>query len=249
LKSALYAGRVRHRRFEPVENEFSYPVLFHYLDLGELEEAFAVSPFYGLERPNLISFRRADYHGDPARPLADCVRESVAAKTGRRPAGPIRLLSHLRSFGHSFNPVSFYYCFASDGVTLEAILAEITNTPWKERHTYVLPAPADGRLEWSFGKEFHVSPFMPMEIAYRWVFNVPASKIGVHMENTEIREGSKRCFDATLTLERREWNSGNLLGALLRYPAMTLWVVFWIHFQALKLWLKRSPVHTHPSRR
>ena len=86
-----------------------------------------------------MRFRRSDYLGDPAVPLADAVRALVAERLGSAPQGPIRLLTHLRTFGHCFNPVSFYYCFAADGERLEAIVAEVTNTPWGERHAYVLP--------------------------------------------------------------------------------------------------------------
>ena len=104
---------------------------------------------------------------------------SCSERTGARPAGPIRLLTHLRYFGYSFNPVSFYYVFDATDTRVETIVAEITNTPWKERHAYVLPvagaARAGGRAwRFSFEKQFHVSPFMPMDMRYDWRFGAPA---------------------------------------------------------------------------
>jgi len=218
-----------------------------YLDLAEIDGVFTGRRFWSVGRRNLAEFRRSDYLGDPAVPLADAVRERVRAETGRAPDGPIRLLTHLRYFGHCFNPVSFYYCYAADGVTLDCIVAEITNTPWKERHSYVLPvaaAHAHGHaLAWSFRKAFHVSPFLPLQRDYAWRFTAPGEALHVHMD--VMRETSRE-VDATLVLERRELDAANLARVLWRFPAMTLRVVAAIHWQALRLWLRRNPVYDHP---
>jgi DUF1365 family protein len=172
ITSAIYEGRVRHRRHAPRAHAFAYRMAQLYLDLGEVDALFRDRWLWSVDRPNLAEFRRSDFLGDPAQPLADAVRERVAIATGERPGGPVRLLSHLRYAGYSFNPVSFYYCHAADGA-LHSIVAEITNTPWKERHAYVLPvATADVRgraLHWAFDKAFHVSPFLPMAAALRVV--------------------------------------------------------------------------------
>lgn len=253
--SAIYEGWVRHRRHAPHAHEFTYRLCMLYLDLGELDRMFAQRWLWSLERRNLAEFRRSDYFGDATQPLDAAVRDAVAAETGLRPRGPIRLLTHPRYFGHCFNPVSFYYCYAEDGTTLEAILAEITNTPWKERHAYVLPvAQADrhgAALDWQFDKTFHVSPFLPMQCRYDWRFIAPGDTLRVHMDVRRCSDGMQgtpaREFDATLVLQRREFNTANLARALWRYPLMTLKVVGAIHWQALRLWLRGNPVYDHPS--
>ena len=248
ITSAIYEGRVRHRRHAPRAHAFAYRMAQLYLDLGEVDALFRDRWLWSVDRPNLAEFRRSDFLGDPAQPLADAVRERVAIATGERPAGPVRLLSHLRYAGYSFNPVSFYYCHAADGA-LHSIVAEITNTPWKERHAYVLPvATADVRgraLHWAFDKAFHVSPFLPMARRYAWSFTAPAQDLHVHMD---VCDGERREFDADLALDRRPLDGRQLARVLWRYPLMTAQVVAGIHWQALRLWLKRTPVHDHPAK-
>ncbi|HEX8777037.1 MAG TPA: DUF1365 family protein, partial [Rhodanobacter sp.] len=158
LRSAVYEGTVWHRRTTPHPHAFSYRMAQLYLDLDELDRVFANRWLWSNGRRNLAEFRRSDYLGPAEMPLADAVRLRVQQAVGRRPAGPIRLLTHLRYGGIVFNPVSFYYCYGEDGDTLECIVAEITNTPWHERHAYVLPretAQTRGHLlRWDFPKTF-----------------------------------------------------------------------------------------------
>lgn len=249
MNSSIYFGRVRHRRMAPVEHAFSYRMFMLYLDLAELPRLFERRWFWSVSRPALARFRREDHFGDPAVPLEQSVRDLVDRETGQRPEGPIRLLTHLRYFGYVFNPVSFYYCFDADDARVETIVAEVTNTPWGERHCYVLPqrmnAGRDGHGRYSPEKVMHVSPFMEMDVAYDWRFNAPGEMLTVHMENA--REGRK-IFDATLVLEREEITARSLARALAGYPLMTLRVMVAIHWQALKLWLKGAPVHDHPGK-
>lgn len=248
MHSALYRGQLRHRRIAPRAHEFSYPLFMMYLDLGELDRVFARRWFWSAKRPALAWFKRADYLGDPKVSLDEAVRDRVATETGIRPTGPIRMLTHLRFFGFNFNPVTFYYCFERNGGKVETIVAEITNTPWKERHAYVL-APSmnissGASHRFKFKKSFHVSPFMDMHHEYDWRFSTPGEQLSVHMEN--LSEGRK-AFDATLGLERTELSAASLAKALMAFPSMPMRVVIGIYWQALRLWLKRIPFHSHPN--
>ncbi|QEE25340.1 DUF1365 domain-containing protein [Rhodanobacter glycinis] len=248
LASAVYEGTVIHRRHAPNPHAFSYRMAQLYLDLDEVDRVFEQRWLWSNGHRNIAEFRRSDYLGPSELPLAEAVRRRVEQVIGRRPEGPIRLLAHLRYAGLVFNPVSFYYCYAPDGQTLDCIVAEITNIPWKERHAYVLPvetAQVHGRaLDWSFPKIFHVSPFMPMDRGYRWRFTPPGDELHVHMD--VLRDGARE-FDAHLHLQRRPLTGPALARVLWRYPLMTGQVVGAIYWQALRLWLKRNPVHDHPS--
>lgn len=249
MHSALYIGRLRHRRFAPRPHQFSYRLFMMYVDLAELEQVFRGRWLWSVRRPALAWLRRADYLGDPAQSIDEAVRQRVAERTGLRPAGPIRMLTHLRYFGVGFNPVTFYYCFDAADTRVETIVAEITNTPWNERHAYVLNDPMAEALprvqRYRFAKQFHVSPFMPMEMNYDWRFGTPGRCLSVHMQNYQHGE---RVFDATLDLSRREIGAGALARALIAFPCMTASVLTGIYVQALKLWLKRVGFHHHPSR-
>ena len=250
MHSGIYEGKIRHRRFAPVVNVFSYPLCMMYLDLSELDLVFDKHFFWSVNRFNLACLKREDHLVDPEIPLEQAVRDLVEEKLGERPQGPIRMLTHLRYFGHCFNPVSFYYCYDEADEQLETIVAEITNTPWHERHYYVLgEGMNEGRGLWKkyrLRKDFHVSPFMDMDIDYDWRFRRPDQRLGVHLQN--FIDG-KKIFDATLKLQRREITAQNLRRVLIRYPVMTMQVVARIHLQALCLWLKGSPFYTHPGKR
>jgi uncharacterized protein len=247
MHSAIYEGRVRHRRRAPRPHAFHYRVFMLYLDLDELESVFRGRWLWSTRRPALARFRRADYLGDRNVPLKQAVADLVERKTGRRPAGPVRLLTHLRYFGYGFNPVSFYYCFDATGARVETIVAEITNTPWGERHAYVLDQGDnlgnDVHFRYRFAKVFHVSPFMDMDFDYDWRFTAPGTALAVHMENFK---GGNKLFDATLALTHREITGLALAGMLTRYPFMTAKVIVGIYWQAFRLRMKRTPFYAHP---
>ena len=248
MASCLYRGWVRHRRLGPDGHRFRYGLQLLYLDLAELPELFDRFWLWSARRPAPIWWRRADHHGDPRQDLAEATRDLVESRTSRRPLGAVRLLTHPRYFGFGFNPVSFFYCFAPQG-TLEAIVAEINNTPWGEQHCYVLPASAAdgraGRPRFRFDKDFHVSPFLPLDMRYDWRFSIPDERLLVHMVNWRA---DVPVFDATLVLGRVPIDSGSLAGALLRRPFMTGQVVAAIYWEALRLWLRRTPFFTHPDK-
>lgn len=245
--SAIYEGWLRHRRFDPVGHEFRYAVFMAYLDLDELPAVLDPFPLWSARRPAPARFRRADFMGDPERPLAECARDTVEERTGSRPRGPVRLLANLRYFGHVFNPVCFYYCFGPDGERVEAVVADVTNIPWGERHAYVLPRGERrgpvlaGRLT----KRLHVSPLMGMDHAYEIRASEPGEALVVQIDSR--RDGDAGvAFDATLSLRRRELAARGLVGVLVRHPAMTLQVVTKIYAQALRLKLKGAPYFPHP---
>jgi uncharacterized protein len=248
-ESAVYEGWVRHRRFEPVVHEFRYPLFLMYLDLAELPGVLDPYPFFSARRRALARFRRGDFMGDPARPLDECAREAVEAATGGRPTGPVRLLAGLRYFGHSFNPVSFYYCFDPAAERVEAVVADVQNIPWGERHPYVL-ARGERRgtvLGEELEKTFHVSPLMGMDQTYAFRATEPGDRLVAHIESrpNADREIAKS-FDATLSLQRRELTRATLTRLLARYPALSLQVVAKIYTQALRLKLKGARYHPHP---
>jgi len=246
MQSCIYEGQVSHTRLEPVAHAFRYRLFMLYLDLAELPTVFAGRWLWSAARPALARFRRADYFGDPREPLDESVRRLVASATGRRPAGPIRLLTHLRYFGYGFNPVSFYYCFAAAGDAVETIVAEVRNTPWGERHCYVLDAAGGPAKRFTTDKALHVSPFMPMDVSYDWALSPPTQRLGVTMN---VTQNGRRLFTAALDLRRRELTRARLAGILVAYPLMTLQVLAGIYWHALLLKLRGCRTYVHPGKR
>ena len=245
MRSCLYRGVVRHRRFAPKPHAFDYSMFMVYLDLAELDRVFDGRWLWSVEKANVASYRREDQPGGAGSPLDAWARDLVEEETGRRPTGPVRLLTHLRYLGYCFNPVSFLYCFDADDEHVETIVADVGNTPWNEHHPYVFRVDHDAPepYRFRFDKAFHVSPFQDMDSLYDWRFPPPGEQLKVHMEC--LREGTA-FFDATLTMERRSLDGSSLARALARFPVMTAKIIWGIYWQAFRLWCKRMPFYDHP---
>lgn len=245
MKSCVYKGRVKHQRFMPRLHEFTYSLFMMYVDLDELPDLFTTSRYWSVNKANIAAFHRKDHYGNKQNKLSDSVRELVQDKTGVRPTGPIRLLTHFRYFGHIFNPLSLYFCYDEAGEDLEVVVAEVMNTPWKEMHCYVLTDNHNEPHCFSntHPKEFHVSPFMQLDMQYRWKIKAPGQSLHVEIENWQ---DDAKVFDAVLDLKKIEINSKNLKNVLLNFPLMTLKVAVAIHYEALRLWLKGIVYVPHP---
>ena len=245
MHSRIFTGQVIHHRLQPHRHRFSYRLFMMYLDLHELPGLFDRFRFWAYEKLALASFRRKDHFGDNKLSLNTSIRDLVEKETGKRPAGPIGLLTHLRYFGYVMNPVSFYFCWNPERTRVDTIVAEVHNTPWGEQHCYVLKgdiAPGKSRC-FKFDKAFHVSPFMGMKQAYAWTFNCPDERIHISMQNFE---DGKRMFTASLRLQAQAISQSSLNGVLLQYPLMTFKVIVAIYWQALCLWWKKTPFYEHP---
>lgn len=244
MKSALYRGTLRHRRFDPVSHEFTYSLFMAFLDVDDLANLARIAPFVSLNRPNLASFYDADHFGNPKLPLRERIAADAAGQGIEIPNGKIFLLTHLRYAGYTFNPISLFYCYSRAG-TLEMVLAEVNNT-FGERKNYWLTTanqlPASNALKYRCPKEMYVSPFNKMNLDYEFVLTDPGVSLVAHMNTLD---NGRHFFDATLSLQREEWSAKSLGLALLRFPFMTAKVIGAIHWEALRLYLKKAPVYEH----
>ena len=250
MKSYLYVGKLGHRRFSPKKHFFNYPVALFYLDLDEINQIFSIPLLFSSHAPRFIGFNRNKYlKGKPS--LKVTVDDLIAEKTGKIHTGPIRILTQVSYLGFCFNPVSFYYCFDENDKILQFIVVEVSNTPWNERKSYVIECEASPHLHRiEFKKDFHISPFLPMDLLHIWTFSEPKpelekSLLSVYMEDRNL-ENSELVFDATLTLKPTRFSYWNLAKLYALFPLLTFKSFFAIYYEALRLKLKGIPFYPHP---
>lgn len=236
----LLTGRVLHARLSPKRHRFKYRLSMLFLDLDHLKDAFKDRWFWSLEKANLATFRRRDYLPGTQGNLAEAARQLVEQATGTRPEGSVLLMTQPRYFGLCFNPISLFFCHNKFGEPTHVIL-EVHNTPWNERHPYVLDLK-DGK-EVNFDKALHVSPFMDIDMSYRFSYQVIDGEIMISLENYR---GEDRLFIARMQLQEQPLNAAACSYALLGTPFMTFKIVLAIYWQALRLWLKGIPFVSHP---
>lgn len=245
IHSALYQGWVSHRRLGPVPHSFHQRVAMCYLDLDELPAVLRQHPLWSARSGHPVQFRRSDYLGDPSVPLAEATRRTVSGAHWQGADGPIRVLTLPRTWGWCFNPISLYFCFDPSGGVVRTVVASVTNTPWGDRHDYVLGAGKDGRVDVAVDKELHVSPFLPMGQSHRFEVDQPAERIRATVEN---RQDGQVVFRADLRMQRRPLDRAAMTALVVRYPAMTWRVSAGIYWQAARLAMKGAPFHRHPDR-
>ena len=239
--SAIYEGWVTHRRLTGVPHAFRYRVFLPLFDLDELPELLDPIALWSARRPAPARFRRRDYLNGENPSLADEARTLAQAHTGRRPAGPVRLLANPRYLGVGFNPVSFYFLHDQEE-NLDAVIAEVTNTPWGERVTYVLDGSERRGIAITarFAKAMHVSPFQPIDQRYEIAVSPPGQALRIRITN--LQEG-RPVFRAAMALRRRDLTRAAMVGALFRRPPMTLATLARIYTNALRLRLRGAPYH------
>lgn len=242
---ALYEGVARHHRAAPIVREFSPRLFLAYLDVDALPGSLDALPGWSGRHRAPVRFHRRDFLDGGDGPLGDAVRDLVEQRLGRRPNGPVYLLAQLRTFGWLFNPLSVYYCWDTAGDGLDAVVLEVTNTPWGERHWYVLDGRNGGGTT-TMQKAMYVSPFVPMEVDYRVTWTAPGDALDLDIQ---VARGHTTVFSAGLALRRTVLDRRTAVTVLTRYPLLPFRVSVAIYRKALSLFLVRAPLYRHQPQR
>lgn len=243
-RSCLYFGHVIHRRLRPRVHHLRYRVFSLYADLDELPALGRTLPLFSHNRFNVFSFHDQDFGDGSGTPLRAWVERQLAAAGIALGGGHIGLLCYPRLFGYAFNPLSVFFCYAADG-TLTAILYEVHNT-FKQKHTYLIRVTqgAGEVIRQRCEKAFYVSPFIPMAGVYEFRVRPAGENVLIAITESD-QEGP--LLHALFAGERRALTTGRLAATLFTHPLMTLKVIVGIHWEALRLWLKRIPLVTRPA--
>jgi DUF1365 family protein len=241
MNSCLYECTVMHHRFQPKEHRLQHDLFMFYLDLDELDAVAEKVLFFSRNRGNLYAFRDGDHEPAGEASLKQRVLEFLRRQgIDLGPQSRICLLTLPRVFGYLFNPISVYYCFDSAGQPVCAI-AEVGNT-FREMKLYVIGpnAVSADTFETRVPKHFYVSPFSSLELSFDFKLKVPAERLSLRVDDYD---GDSKVLGSTLAGRQTALNNRNLAWFTLKYPAITLKVIFLIHWHALLLWLKGVPFH------
>ncbi|MCB4438043.1 DUF1365 domain-containing protein [Alteromonas sp. McT4-15] len=242
IESAIYRGTVFHQRFKPTQHKFDYDIYLFWLKLSgnELETLDSTLSHFSTSKRARARFKRSDYLGDQDVPLAQAVLQKMQSLNNNVALeGDVFMLGQIRMWGLYFSPVNFYYLRDDQG-TFTHLLAEVSNTPWNERHHYLVDLKTQAHTE----KAFHVSPFNPMDMTYHWRISQPSHTLSLAMDC--VRDDKE--FSAGINLQKFKLDEANLSNAMKRIPSMTIKTMAGIYWQALKLFLKRTPLYSHPEK-
>lgn len=234
-ENALYRGITWHKRHQPKVHTFQYALHLFWLNLHELE-TLPRGRLFSTATGSLLRFRRRDYLQNAEQPLWQEALQTMSGLAGKALDGKVYLLGQVRWMGLYFSPVNFYFLQSENG-DFTHMLAEVSNTPWNQRHCYLV----DLKLQADSQKVFHVSPFNPMDMAYQWSIAQP----GEHLSLCIRCKRQETEFEAGLKMTKIPLNSNSLFRVLL--STLTLKTLFGIYWQALRLFIKGTPIHSHPT--
>jgi DUF1365 family protein len=239
MQSAIYTGNVYHKRSVPKVHKFDYRIYLFWIKLKELDELTKTVSGFTENKSGLsiVNFKRDDYLGDPNTSLEDSVLQKMNELSEEPVDGDIYMLGQVRTFGLYFSPVNFYYLRNKEGFYTH-MLAEVSNTPWNKRHHYLV----DLKEQKDCDKAFHVSPFNPIDMQYKWKIQQPGDTLRL---NLSCHKESKH-FEAAINMRKKPLTTANLRSSLISIPSMTIKTVAGIYWQAIKLFFKRVPIYTHP---